>query len=166
MRFTTEFKTIKIDLQKYNKDFDQFMKGTTEEAARSWLRTVVNLVPVWSKASRATFTELANKVRFPISFAGATRREDRENVGAAHGSGGTEFKRLKSYYFYYETDLSWLVWNNFHHAVKGDGSGVFFELKAPGPYRFEEAGERDFRSFAEQVKLPNLLRYLKIERLK
>jgi hypothetical protein len=140
------------------------MTETVKEAARSWLRTVTAIVPVWSRASRATFSELANAVGFNIQY-GPYSGPDRLLTGLQAGRGGLLITKKKAWLFYYETDLRWLVWNNFNNAVAGDGSGIFSRLRQPTPYRFEVAGKADFESFAKTVKLPNPRKFIKRKKI-
>jgi hypothetical protein len=158
MRFTAKAYLIDFNKSLYIKDLREAMYGWTKEAARSWLRTVLAIIPVWSAASHATFSQLAEAVGFPLPLA-AVAQKDRISLGMRTGSGGLDTKEEKQgkIYFYYISTLRYLAWNEYNHAVKGDGSGVFASLTDPGPYRFQEAGENDFLSFAQTVKLTNPL---------
>jgi hypothetical protein len=157
MRFTAKAFLIDFDKKLYLDDLREAMYGWTKEAAHSWLRTVLAIIPVWSEASHATFNQLAEAVGFPLPLGNAVARKDRRNLGFSTGSGGIDTKdERKGYiYFWYASTLRYLAWNEYNRAVKGDGSGVFARLTNPGPYRFQDAGEADFRSFAENVKLTN-----------
>jgi hypothetical protein len=166
MKFTAKLTAIEFDSRGYLRELDSHMTETVKEAARSWLRTVTVIVPVWSRASRATFTELANAVGFNMPpLVRASGAPDRMLDGLNHSNGGLKITKGKAWLFFYETDLRWLVWNNFNNAVAGDGSGIFSRLRNPTPYRFEVAGKADFESFAKSVKLPNPRKFLKRKKI-
>lgn len=156
MRFTSEVYLIDFDMDGYLSKLDSHMVETTKEAARKWLRTVVRLIPIWSRASIATFNELSEAVGFPINLGTNISFKDRLSLGLSTSSGGLKVDKFKSYHFFYQTDLRYLAWNEFHKAVKGDGSGWFSSHRdGPGPYRFQDAGAREFESFSQEVMLPN-----------
>jgi len=160
MKFTSEAFLINFNKVVWKKALDDEMMETTVEAAIKWLTVVTVLIPTWSRASLATFSELASSVGFPIPYGPMVAFQDRTDLGTETSTGGLLIESLRSWHFYYETDLFYLAWNDFNHAVKGDGSGVYSQLLNPGPYRFQQAGENEFRSFAEQVKLPDPLAYI------
>lgn len=155
MRFTSKVYLIDFDKKAFKESLDQHMIEVTKEAARKWLEVVVRIIPIWSRASIATFNELSEAVGFPLNVGIHKSYKDRLPLGLQTGRGGLKIEKLKSYHFFYETDLRYLAWNEFHHAVKGDGSGVFARLLNPGPYKFQEAGANEFESFSREVKLPD-----------
>lgn len=155
MRFTTQLQVIDFDLKSYLRAFDAKLEETTKQAARSWLRTVLDIVPTWSKASRATFEALAREVGFSVTFGPLIARKDRTSLGLSTGRGGLEIEADSHYRFFYETDLRYLEYNEFNNATPGPPPQPFGELRNPTPYRFLEAGQRDFESFVKTVKLPD-----------
>lgn len=165
MRFKAETNLIVFNKKAYLKHLDEVMTEYTKEAAKKWLTTVLVIIPVWSEASHATFNELAEAVGFNIPFGNSISRKDRRLLGFQEGRGGLELKNKGEWYFYYESTLRYLNWNEYNHAVKGDGSGVFSKLRNPGPYKFQEAGANEFRSFAENVLLPSPMSFIKAKKL-
>ena len=154
MRFTAKLQKIDFDLKGYLGAMDAKMEEVTKQAARSWLRTVLDISPTWSKASRATFEALARDVGFNVTYGPLVARRDRTGLGLRSGRGGYE-RTADGHYFTYETDLAYLEYNEFNSAVPGPPPRPFGQLRNPTPYRFLEAGENDFRSFARTVKLPD-----------
>ena len=155
MRFTADIKLINFDKSGYLQEFDDRMTEITKEAARSWLRTVLVIIPTWSRASRATFEALANEVGFNVTYGPQLSREDRLLLGLSTSRGGLSINRLKSYTFFYETDLRYLAYNEMNSATPGPPPQPYGQLTNPTPYRFREAGKNDFLSFAQQIRLPN-----------
>ena len=152
---------IDMGLPKYKKAFDAYMTEKIRDAARSWLRTVLIIIPTWSKASRATFEDLADRVGSDVTYGPLRAPEDREGLGRSHGDGGLRVLPLKTYAFWYSTSLKHLMFNEFNRATIGRG-GVIWGLINPTPYKFLDAGRADFRSYARGMKLPSPLQFLKM----
>lgn len=157
--FNAQLQEIVFDLTGYKRELQNHMEETTKDAARSWLRTVLDIVPTWSRASRATFEALANEVGFNVTYGPILSREDRLTLGLSTSRGGLEFQTA-SYHFFYETDLRYLEYNEFNNATPGLPPQPFGTLRNPTPYRFLEAGMRDFESFQADVKLPSPLGFI------
>src|SRR5690606_12236487 len=124
MKFTAEIYQIHFDRRAYEKYLQEVMAETVKEAARSWLRTVLVIIPTWSRASRATFEELANAVGFDISYGPIRSKEDRLILGLTTGRGGVENKKT-SWHFFYETNLEYLTYNEYNRVIYGVAPGVF-----------------------------------------
>lgn len=166
MKFTRQVSLVSLDLRGYRSRLRGFLEETTKEAARSWLRTVMIIIPTWSRASRATFEELAEAVGFRIQYGPVLSREDRLTLGLSTGHGGLESKATTCHFFY-STDLRYLAYNEFNRVVYGIAPNVFSRsgLNNPTPYRFQEAGLADFNSFAANVLLPNPYEFITPKRL-
>lgn len=165
MRLRATVYLVELNMKVFQKALNEHMQEQTIEAANSWLRTVIPMIPVWSRASRATFDELARAVGYNINIGPKRSNKDRMLLGMQEGRGGVDFKRKYQWAFYYKSTLRYLNWNEYHHAVKGDGSGVFFQLRNPGPYRFQKAGVADFLSFAKNVRLPNPIKFIRAKKI-
>lgn len=159
MRFTTELYTIQFDIKGYLGVLDAKIEEQTKEAARSWLYTVLQIVPTWSGASRATFEALAQAVGFNITYGPQRSKNDRKDLGRATSMGGIE-KKGTEIVFFYQTDLRYLEFNEFNRATPGLPPRPITFLLNPTPYRFLEAGERDFQSFVKTVRLPNPMLFI------
>lgn len=165
MKFKADIQLIDFDRDGYLKALDQHMRGTTEQAARSWLTTVLAIIPTWSRASRATFEQLANEVGFNVQYGPIQSIKDRLLLGLQTGRGGLDYKRGQ-WYFWYETDLRYLAYNDKNKAVFGQAPNVFSRSGIPNtPYRFQEAGKRDFESFAANVLLPSPMLFIRGRRI-
>jgi hypothetical protein len=167
LKVTAELYKVNFDKKAWMDALHADMVEKTKEAARSWLDTVIFRIPVWSQASRATFTELAKAVGFPLDLGDSISPfGNRRALGRSTGEGGLETnKKQGSYFFFYRTSLHYLEWNEYKTAVRGDGSGVFSQLRNPGPYHFQRAGAADFESFAANVQLVSPIRYISGKRI-
>ena len=166
MTFKARVSLVRFDKRGFLNNLDSEMTDLTKEAAQSWLRTVVVNIPIWSRASIATFNALAEAVGFPLNVGTPVSNVDRLSLGLQTGRGGLRIEKNKSWKFFYETDLRYLAWNEFNKAVKGDGSGWYSTFRdGPGPLRFLDAGTADFESFAREAKLPNPIEFISPERI-
>lgn len=165
MRFTSQINLVKLDSKGYKRELQRQMAENIREAARSWLTAVLVIIPTWSRASRATFEALANEVGFNITYGPILSRKDRLILGLETGKGGV-ISTPTSWHFFYETDLRYLAFNEFNHATFGNG-GVFSRsgLTHPTPYHFQEAGLRDFLSFAETMIIPNPIDFIRAQKI-
>jgi len=153
-KFTTKLYKIDFDLKSYEAALDKKMEEVTKQAARSWLSTVLTIIPTWSKASRATFEALANEVGFSVTYGPLVARKDRTSLGRSTGGGGIE-RTAEGWFFTYETSLAYLEYNEFNNASPGPPPQPYGKLRNQTPYNFLEAGRNDFKSFAKTVKLPD-----------
>lgn len=166
MKFKADIQLIDFDRRSYLNYLDLHMQRMTREAARSWLTTVLVIIPTWSRASRATFEALASAVSFNIQYGPIRSFEDRLVLGLQTGRGGVDYKKGQ-WYFYYETDLRYLAYNEHNRVIFGQAPGVFSPngLINDTPYKFQEAGKADFESFASNVLLPSPMDYIKGRRI-
>jgi hypothetical protein len=166
MTFKAKVSLIKLDKRGFINHLNEEMTETTKEAAKSWLRTVVVNIPIWSRASIATFNALAESVGFPLNVGTPVSNVDRLGLGLSTGRGGLRIEKNKSWKFFYETDLRYLAWNEFNKPKKGDGSGWYSTHRdGPGPLRFIDSGTADFESFSKEVKLPNPIEFISPQRI-
>lgn len=155
MSFQMNLKVIDFDLKGYLSAMDRKLEEETKRAAKSWLRTVLDIIPTWSKASRATFEALAREVGFNVTYGPLIAKKDRTSLGRRTGRGGLDIDANSHYMFFYETDLRYLEYNEFNRATPGPPPQPYGQLRNPTPYNFLQAGQRDFESFANTVKLPD-----------
>jgi len=163
MKFKGTLKTPRIDLTGYRAALHEQLSQAIVEAAHQWLdATVVALIPEWSGASISTFYHLARAVGFSLTAGTAGVAPDRRSEGRRAGDGGLEIDRTKgTYHFHYATVLEHLIYNEYHNANITLDPGLFYRLKQPGPYEFQEAGAKAFRQFAQHVLLPDPRRHIK-----
>lgn len=158
-----KLQAISLDVNEYEKILQKEMKEEIIEAARDWLRTVISIVPVWSRASHATFKPLADAVGFVIPTFPLIAAKDRSSLGESVSVGKLELDKNK-FFFVYETSLRYLGFNEFNRAEFPD-AGIFSPagLKTPTPFNFTgRAAEQFMRATPE---IPNPLRALKVRRI-
>lgn len=140
---------------------DDEMRDLTKEGAKIWLDAALELVPTWSRASRATFEALAQAVGYTVSYGPLRANKDRRQLGLRTGFGGIEKKALGTYSFYYRSDLEYLNFNESNVATVGV-AGVFKGLINPTPYNFRQAGNKAFQDFWRS-QAPDVIRTVRIE---
>lgn len=175
MRFKVRFNAPIISFPTWRAKLETRLGEQIERAGVAWLNaTVLQIIPIWSGASRATFLKLARAVSFPLTITGI---KDSAKGTIAAGKGGirlgfqqskgevTKGKRL--FTFTYGTTLFHLVFNEFNDANASPKAGrLFHRLLEPGPYNFQEVGRDAFEEYTRSnVKLPSPWQALKITRI-
>jgi hypothetical protein len=165
MKFTAQFSVPRIDVSAYQKALDQHMTQAIAQALMVWLEAVLAEIPVWSGASRATFTKLASAISYSIPISPTVI--DRTGTGQASGDGGMVMdKATGEYTFTYSTTLPWLIWNEYHNANVDPDPSLFYRVLKEGPYNFQVVGARAFLRFADNVDLPPVKPFVRGERVK
>jgi len=165
MRFTASLAAPMLDVAGYRKALKAHMQEALAQAIVTWLAAVLEEIPVWSGASRATFIPLASRIQFNIPI--TPRVIDRRGVGIASAGGELEIDEEKGRYaFEYRTWLPWLVWNEYHNANVDPDPGLFDKLLKPGPYNFQVKGYEAFKRFSQTVDLPAVAPYVTSMRIK
>ena len=163
MKFKGSLAALTLDVEDYRKRLHEHLSEEIAHAAFVWLNTVLDEIPTWSGASRATFLALSQEVGFNLSISPVAK--SRISLGSSHGQGNMTADSDKSKYtFKYSTNLPHLIWNEFN-SPEGDPN-VFYRLKKPGPYNFQEKGKEAFRKIAAEVRLPNPWKSLKSKKVK
>ena len=158
MKFTANFAVPTIDLASFRGALDKYMLKQIIQATREWLQAATGRIPVWSGASRATFSKLAESVQFELEINPVVI--SRVSTGISSSDGRIETKD-GMYLFKYSTHLPWLVYNEYNDANASPDPTLFAKLKQPGPYGFQLEGYQAFKLFADTVTLPPLSPYIK-----
>lgn len=166
MKFKGTLKAPRIDLTGYRAALHKQLEAVIVEAAHEWLdATVVALIPEWSGASVSTFYHLARSVGFSLAAGTAGVAPDRRSEGRRAGDGGLDIDRSKgTYHFHYATTLRWLIHNEFN--TPDSDPNIFYRLKQPGPYHFQQAGAKAFRQVAQTVRPPDPRRHINAVHIK
>ena len=166
MKFKCSLIAPRIDLAGYRAALHKQLSEAIVEAAHEWLdATVVALIPEWSGASVSTFYHLSRAVNFSLTAGTAGIAPDRRSDGRRDSDGGLDIDRAKgTYIFNYGTTLRWLIHNEYN--TPDTDPNIFFRLKNPGPYHFQEAGAKAFRQYAQKVRLPDPRRHIKANQIK
>ena len=163
IRKNFKLKSIQLDLAAWKRRMQIEMEDEITEAARDWLALVIAIVPVWSRASHATFKPLADAVGFTIPTQPLVAKEDRSDLGQNLSKGGLEIKK-DTFHFVYETNLRYLAANEFLHVEFPDH--VIFSptgLRTPTPFNFTAQGADQFRT--RTPELPNPFDFLRTRNL-
>ena len=153
MKFTARLSAPRIDVSAYRKALDKHMTAAIARGLMEWLEAVLAEIPVWSGASRATFSKLASHISLSIPIAPVA--VDRVGTGQASGDGQMETDIDSGRYtFTYSTSLPWLIWNEYHNANVDPDPSLFYRVIKEGPYNFQAVGARAFLRFADGVDLP------------
>ena len=166
MKLSATFSALKVDCAKFKRALHEQLSSALAESCRVWLTTVVREstdvgLPIWSAASISTLSPLASRVGFDLVNMPLDGVASRIEYGMANGDAkfepGTEKPGL--YTFTYRTSLPHLIINEKFDAnafVNPKTEQPYFHLKHPGPYHFQEKGEKAFRAFASTLVLPGL----------
>jgi hypothetical protein len=161
MKFKGTLTSFEIDMKDYRNRLHARLSEEVARLAFAWINTVLDEIPTWSGASRATFMQLAGKIRFNLSI--SPKVASRIGFGTGHGTGSINSDSQRGVYtFKYSTDLRWLVSNEFNHNTAENDSSVFHRLKKPGPYHFQRKGLATFEREVKDVRLPSPWKSLKL----
>lgn len=170
MRFKSKFYALSFNLAAYKAKLHDYMVEWIKQAAWEWLNATVGfttqLIPTWSKASRATFQKLAHEIGTAVPYGPQKSRKDREPLGLSTGAdSGLEIDTSSyRYHFKYHSSLRYLAYNEYNQAIRGEG-GVYSRLIHPTPYHFQERGRAAFEEFVRFTELPDPLKYMKRDRV-
>jgi hypothetical protein len=154
MKFTAQFNAPRLNLSDYRMALDRAMREAISQALMEWLNRVLDEIPDWTGASRATFVKLAESIGM-----GVTHNLGRAGQGIASSLGSKlELDTPPGHYtFTYQTTLPWLIWNEYHNANEEPDPTKYpppAKLHKPGPYEFQAKGLMAFIQFAKSVDLP------------
>jgi hypothetical protein len=158
MRFSGVFQYPRLNMAAYRATLQERLTELLKQAVIKYLQaTAEGKVPVWSGASRATFSKLAQKVNFTLTIAIASGAPSRIEWGDSQGVGLFETGTPGLVSFTYSTTLPHLIINEYHNAntFARPGGGYYFHLTHPGPYHFQEAGQAAFQEATAQIDLPS-----------
>lgn len=162
MKFKGTIRSFRIGMRDYKQKLHEHLSNEIAHAAFLWLNAVLMEIPVWSGASHATFLRLARDVGYQIAV--QPRVISRVSYGQRHGDGEVEADPDKGrYLFRYETTLPHLIYNEFNNANITPDPALFYRLRRPGPYHFQQKGLKVFHEFAKRVRLPNPFDSLKVK---
>jgi hypothetical protein len=162
MHMSARFQVPKVNLARFKEALHARLSECLAQAAAIWLQTTATgIVPVWSGASRATFSELAGYVGYVLSFPIQSDAPNRIGWGVSEGTGTFMLQTDVAkglYQFSYSTTLPHLMINEYYNAnlfTNPLTGQPYFHLIHPGPYHFQEAGQEAFRRYASsEIVLP------------
>ena len=160
MKFLLDMQRWEFDMAAYLTAMRKSLTEVNKEAGRIWIHAAVEVIPIptWSGASRATFQKLAREVGTSVPI-GPRRARDRTALGrlSSTTSGVIEDKAAHYYGFQYVSDLRYLTYNEFNHAVPGPPPQPRSRAIDNTPYNFQAKGTAAWKQFAKDVRLPSPL---------
>jgi hypothetical protein len=166
MHLTANFQVPKVDFEKYRQVLHERLSQAITDGAREWLTSVLREstavgMPVWSAASMSTFAPLASQVNYAIALSPVSGVSSRVDVGigaSSSNNGVFEWGETPGHYsFTYSTGLEHLIVNEYNNAnayINPNTGSPYFHLTNPGPYHFQEKGEKAFRQSVSEIALP------------
>ena len=145
----------KLDLAGYRTKLHEHMTQCLKEAAKKWLESIAHYIPVWSGASRSTFSPLASHVEYALNISPVVtaRIHFEMDYGIAEW---TTDPISGQYVFSYVTTLAHLIINENYDATQWG-----FHLRQPGPYHFQARGDTAFSMYAAGVSLPDVSKFIR-----
>jgi hypothetical protein len=162
MKFSTEFKSLHLNVLAYRKVMLNTLRNLNERAGQAWIDAAVNQTPIptWSGASRATFQKLASELGTTVPIGPIRARKDRTSLGRSTSAGSGVVQDKYFVGFVYETDLRYLAYNEYNSAAKGLPPQPFSNNVRFTPYHFQDRAYAAWKKVAATAKLPNPLNYL------
>jgi hypothetical protein len=164
MRMTAILQVPRLDVAAYKKRLAEDITAALTHAAFEWVQAALTGLPIWSGASAATFLKLSRELGFQISVDPKGNAPNRVSYGEKHSSGSFEANANTGVFsFSYETDLRWLVFNEFNNANITPDPGLFARLLTPGPYHFQERARAAYLRAINGVSLPDVRAFVKVK---
>lgn len=162
MKFTTEFKSLYLNLAAYRKAMLNALRNLNERAGQAWIDAAVNQTPIptWSGASRATFQKLAGELGTTVPIGPIRARKSRVSLGKVTSAGSGVVERKGYAGFVYETDLRFLAYNEYNKAVAGSPPRPYSNNVRFTPYNFQSRAYSAWKKVAATAKLPAPYHYL------
>ena len=149
MHLTAKFQVPNVNFDRFRQALHEKLSESLTEAAKQWLMAVVPVstmegIPVWSAASRATFSPLASYATYALALAPAGDAPDRVHLGLENGDATFEADRNTGIYrFSYSTTLPHLIINEYYNANTFHQScdrGTVFSSQASGAIPLSRSG--------------------------
>jgi hypothetical protein len=155
MNLSGLFRVPTYNVSRYQQMLQEHLGRALADAAGEWLGATTALIPVWSGASQGTFLPLASRLGLQLTIA-PRAFNTRVSFGESNATGDLHIDASAGLFtFSYSTTLAHLIYNEFSNANITPDPTLFARLLQPGPYRFQDAGEKAFREFAKGVRLPD-----------
>jgi len=150
MSITVRTQTATLDIEAMQRAIAADISDRIQRAAIEYVSTAVSIIPVYSGASQATFTAIADALNLPLTI--SPRVNSRTDLGVNNSTGDLDLDG-PVFSFEYTTELPHLVFNESNNA-----NDFGFNLTNPGPYNFvarATAAAED--QVSGSISLPNQL---------
>lgn len=153
LRIKSRLSTFELDPQRYAKSLDEAISTQQRQAARAWLRAVIEKVPVWTGMSRGSLKPLGAYLRVAVPISPVAQRSGMGPTAGAQQSSFSFTRTGTSWTFAFTEEVA--------HFLINDAFDVsaYIRLRTPGPYNAFKAGEEAYEAYiAEflQKRLPNV----------
>lgn len=165
MKLTVQLQAPILDISGYKAALDRELGQAIRDAARTYLETVLAIIPIWSGASVGTFTDLAAAIQYPLSITPAPGISSRIALGASQGDGTLRNDGRGRHEFSYSTTLPHLVYNEYNNANQSPDSGLFSQLINPGPYFFQAQAESVVTAELRAADVPDIEPFIRIAQI-
>lgn len=169
MKFSATLERATIDVSDYMRELDRVLREALAAGIYAYIQKMMEIIPVWSGAERATFLQLASTISFaiPIVPTAWDGKLNRIPLGERTGTGRLMIDAGNGqYHFEYTNDLHYLTFNEYHDANAGGDPNVYSKLKNPTPYHFQEKCAAAFEQTAKETRLPSPFEHLKFSTLR
>lgn len=167
MKFQATFQVPSVDFAAYRRRLADELSSQLTYGALRWIESILEIIPQWSGASRATFLHITREIGFSLTISQSGNAPDRTDEGERKSSGKFTLDTANGKFFFeYHTSLEHLVYNEYNNANISPDPGLFSELIKPGPYNFQEVGATAFLAVVKGTKLPDPTAFIKVTRVK
>ena len=166
MKFTAKFNVPKLDLQGYKQAAHRFFCWQLAQAARAWLYSTADTLPVYGGASKATFGPLASYAEHTLEISPVG--PNTVSIGAMNGTAEFKTDPNGKYQFTYYTTLPHLIINEYNNAntfLNPKTNRPYFHLRNPGPYHFQDKGKAAFLRSMEAFVMPGVGPFIVVQRI-
>jgi len=146
---------VDIDIGLYERQLRAALAENITRAAFEYVNAALTVIPVWSGASQATFTEIAQAISLPLAIANRPGAPNRTQLGQGLSSGELDTTGT-SVSFVYETALPHLIYNEFNNANTNPDRSLFSQLIQPGPYGFRQIASSAAEAITQSFVGPNI----------
>ena len=147
-----------LNVESYKAELTARLSENITRAAFEYVLAATSVIPVWSGASQATFSELAAAIGLPLTISPVVQSREFLGEGMSRGDLDTSGTSVS---FTYETNLPHLIYNEYNDGNQAPGPGQFGKLLNPGPYGFQELARAPAVAVTQSFVGPNINRHIK-----
>lgn len=164
-RLTARLRAPSLNYVEYVNQLQNTARDALSRAMLEYIVTFQTIVPVWSGASHATLTSLAQIVSAPLAITPSSTAFDGRRFGASQGDAYYDDKG-GNFVFSFQTELPHLVYNESNNANINPDPGLRGKLLNPGPYDFVKKTNEAVRVVLRQFVPPDLNKQIRSKRIR
>lgn len=154
-----------LNYTSYVQQLEDSARANLGRGILEYLVTFQAIVPVWSGASHATLTTLAQFISAPLAIQPVQNAYDRRGYGASQGDAYLDFDN-GIYTFAFQTTLPHLNYNERINANINPDPTLRGKLLQPGPYGFVDATNQKVRTVLRSFEPPNLSSHIRSKKVR